>query len=198
MRLQGRREHIGTLRMAASEVSRSGLSFAGSLDQEAAEVRHQRIDFIDLPAPPGGHGRIQRIGRRKPAEEHGRCEIHRQVHADAVRTEDAGNAIYSRKMLPVKYLWRCIHIIQHHAVDAQPGVQTAILRNAPCRQFLRGPSPDAVAGIAPFHRIVQVVPMVQDAPGIGRPAFQGNVGILPKTVASPVARQQREKQTTNQ
>ena len=56
-------EHVRTVGMASVIVSRSGLSLAVGLDEEAAEVRYQLIDLPSLTLPPSMHRSVEGIGR---------------------------------------------------------------------------------------------------------------------------------------
>ena len=56
-------EHVGPFGVAAAVVLRAGLPFGVRLDREAAEVRDQRVDLVDLALPPRRR-RPDRAGRR--------------------------------------------------------------------------------------------------------------------------------------
>ena len=82
-----RRDRVGeavrAFGMVAAVVLRSGLPFRVGLDEEAAEVRHERVDLVRLRLPPVGDRGIERIGRLQPAEPDRRGEIRREIRRGA-------------------------------------------------------------------------------------------------------------------
>ena len=76
--------------MIAAVIFRAGLAFGIGLDQEAAEIGNECVNFVGLGFPPGDDIFVERIGRRQAAESFGRGEIRRKIQANAVRAEHVG------------------------------------------------------------------------------------------------------------
>ena len=87
-------QHVGTVGMAALVVAGAGLSFAVGLHQEAAEVGYLLVDLAGLPLPPRLHLGVLRVGSLQFAEGHGRGEVHREKHPDAIGAQDGSNLLH--------------------------------------------------------------------------------------------------------
>ena len=70
VRLQGFRQHIGSVGVGAAVILRACLAFGIGLYQEAAEIRDCGIDFRSLVLPPLAHLRIERVAGLETAQGH--------------------------------------------------------------------------------------------------------------------------------
>ena len=129
MRLQGTRQHVGTVGMRAVVVARTGLSLAVGLDEKASEVGYQPVYLVGLLLPPGSHIGIQRVGRLSVTQGHGRSEVNREVGLDAVRAQYVSYLLDGQQIGCCQHLRRGIDIIEHRTVNAYRGIGTGILLN---------------------------------------------------------------------
>ena len=127
VRLQCVSQHIRTFGVGAVVVARTGLSLAVGLHQEATEVGDERVDVLGLALPPLAHASVLRVCRACLAERHGCGEIDGEVDADAVGAQQVGNLPHLVQILWGQHLWRCVHVVQHRAVDADGGIGARIL-----------------------------------------------------------------------
>ena len=84
--LEGSSQHVGSIHMGAAIVHGTRLTLAVGLDQEAAEIGNEPIDFLGLLLPPLLHLGVERVGRGEIAQSLGRSEVDGEVNLDAVRT----------------------------------------------------------------------------------------------------------------
>ena len=90
MRLDRSGQHVRAIGMGAVIILRTRLSLAIGLDQEAAKIGDRRVDLVGLGLPPGGNGRIERIGGLQPIQFHRRVPFDRQIDLDAIGAEHIG------------------------------------------------------------------------------------------------------------
>ena len=150
--------------MRALVVLRTGLAFGIRLDEETAEVGNQRVDLVDLRLPPGAHRRIERIGGLQSAELDGRAEARGEIHAHAIRTQDAGERRGLFEVSRREAGGVGVHVGQHRAVDADRRAGARVVRVSRieiCRQLV--PVPDRLPGIAAFDVPIEVVPVIEHA-----------------------------------
>src|SRR5262245_60458634 len=91
MRSHRSRQHVGSINVTAIISSQPRLALAVGVDQEAAKVRNDLIDFIGFLFPPGGDFRAKRISRLQAAQLDGSREARGEKNSNAVRTKDVGN-----------------------------------------------------------------------------------------------------------
>ncbi len=154
--------------MGAPVVLRTGLALTVRLDQEAAEIGHQTVDFGHLRGPPFLHLRLHGVGIGQSAQGFRRAEVDRQECPYSVGTQHIGNGRHLAQHVRRQHRGLGIHIVEHHRVDAYRGIGAGI--GFVARGNLLGqlvPPPDGTSGIAALHRPVRIVPMVQHAQVVG-------------------------------
>ncbi len=170
MRRQGVGQHVGPVRMAAAIVLRPRLALRIGLHQEAAEVGDRAIDLVRLGLPPGLHRRVGRVGGLQPPDLDGRREPRRQIDLHPIGPEHIGERRGPLQIGGRQAGGLGVDIVQHRPVDPDRGVGPGIVRIArvlPARQGL--PVPQRLPRIAPLHRAIQIVPVVQHPDhGLGR------------------------------
>ena len=168
-------KHVGSIGMCAVVVARTRLSFRIGFYEETAKVRDGSIYLFCLLLPPLLNLLIQWVGSLGVAQSHRRSEVDAKVYPDAIRTQDVGNDLHLINIFCSHHLWRCIHIVEHAAVDAQRGVGTGVgdktvmqtLADAAAfavlSEFDFFPFEDTLSGIATFDAAIEIIPMVENA-----------------------------------
>jgi hypothetical protein len=145
-------------------VLRPRLTFGVRLDEKAAEVGNQAIDFCGLGLPPLFHGRICRIGRLQAADLDRRREPDREKHADSVRTQHVGQCRSLFEVIRPQTDRIRVDVGEHRCIDAQRSICARIVDVA--RIDVVGklvPIPDRLACIAALDAAIRIVPMIEDA-----------------------------------
>ena len=161
--------------MCAVVIARTRLSFRISFYQESAKVWNGSINLLCFLLPPLLYLFVQWICSLGIAQCHRRSKVNTEIHSDAVRTQDVGDDFHLINVFSSHHLWRCIHIVEHAAVDAQRGVGTGVgdktvvqtLTDAAAfavlSEFDFFPFEDTLSGIATFDAAIEIVPMVENA-----------------------------------
>ena len=149
--------------MGAAVVQRAGLAFGIGLHQEAAEVGDGGVDLVGLGLPPGADRRVEGITAPQAIQPDGRGPLDGQVCADAVLPEDVRDGRHPGDMGSIQDQRIGIHVVEDSPVQADGGAQLPVMPDALLRNLRRGPLPHGFSGISPFHAVVQVVPVVEDA-----------------------------------
>ena len=148
--------------MASVIILRPRLTFAVGLDEEAAEIGDQPVDFVRLGLPPGAHLRVERVRGLEAAKLDRRREAGGEVDADAPGPERVRQRLHFRQPRRGEDVGSGVHIVENRAVDPHRRIGACIVgiaRLDPARQFL--PIPQRLAGIAALHRPIEIVPMVE-------------------------------------
>ena len=165
------RQHVGAVGVRAAVVLRAGLALGVRLDQEAAEVGDQRVDLVDLRAPPGGDGRVPRIGGGDAAELDRRAPARGEKNADPPRAKHVGQRRHLAQVGRRQDLRAGVDVVQRDRVDADRRVGARVVAHA--RRHGVGqlvPAPQRPARVAALDAAVQVVPVVEHAQADARAA----------------------------
>ncbi|MCY1172950.1 hypothetical protein D9M73_130970 [compost metagenome] len=127
MRGERRRQHVGTIGMAAFIVLRAWLALGIGLHQKAAKIGNRTVDFISFRAPPRGDLRIERVCGLQPAQLDRRREPGREVHFDAVRAEDVGQGCCLGDIRCGEAVGLGVDVVEHGAVDADRSIGAGII-----------------------------------------------------------------------
>ena len=163
MGLQGLGEHVGPVGMGAAVVQRTGLAFGIGLHQEAAEIGDGGVDLVSLGLPPRPDGGVEGIAALQAVQPDRGGPLDGQVCADAVLPEDVRDGRHPDDMGSIQDQRIGIHVVEDSPVQADGGAQLPVMPDALLRNLRRGPLPHGFSGISPFHAVVQVVPVVEDA-----------------------------------
>ncbi len=113
--------------------------------------------------PPRADRGIERIGGLQAPDLDRRAEPRRQVHADAVRAEDAGEGGGLGDVLRGEARGVGVDVREHRAVDAERRVGARVVGVAGRRVVRqRVPVPQRAARVAALHGAIQVVPVIED------------------------------------
>ena len=166
-------QHVGTVGMGTSEIARAGLSFAVGFHEETAEIGDELVDFLSFPLPPTGYRFVERVGSLGIAECHRSGKVDAEEGANAIRTQDVGNLFNEQQIVAGEHLGRCVHIVEHAAVDAYRRVGAGILLDELAVDSHLVVPEDAFAGISSLYAAVEIVPMVKQAQREGRSLSDG-------------------------
>ncbi len=171
VRSEGAGQCVCTVVVIASVVVRSGFSLRIRLNQKAAEVGDEPVNFHTLLRPPKLGAGIQRIGRLQAARAHRPGEVDRQPDLHTPVAENIGHRHHMVKHVGIQCAGVGVDVVEDDVVDAdgcqRPGVvpnpcQVGCAMNKIKETPARIAALDGFAG--PGERIVQVVPMVEHPP----------------------------------
>ena len=153
--------------MRPAVVHRPWFALGVSLYEEASEVGYYAIDFLYLTFPPRLHRFVGGVGSGQSAEGFGRGEVYRQIYAYAVLAQHVCNALCLLQLCLGEHQWLGVDVVEHGAVDAYGGVGAPVfLYYGEVCHAIRLPE-DAAPGISALHRAIGIVPVVEQAQGVG-------------------------------